>query len=163
MSDYRRNYINGGTWFFTVNLRNRRSHLLIKQIAALRNAIWMVKRNKPFQIDAWVVLPEHMHCIWTLPEDEYDFSARWRAIKKTFSKSLALRQVWQPRFWEHTIRDQNDYQRHVDYIYINPVKHGWVTQVKNWPYSTFHRDVKRGLYPQEWASSMASLQAGERV
>lgn len=163
MSDYRRNYINGGTWFFTVNLRNRRSHLLTTQITALRDAIWAVKRNKPFYINAWVVLPEHMHCIWTLPDNEYDFSCRWREIKKRFSKTLRLNQVWQPRFWEHTLRDERDYHHHIDYIYLNPIKHGWVKQVSEWPFSSFHRDVRLGLYPENWAGEVTDLCAGERA
>ncbi|WP_436858206.1 REP-associated tyrosine transposase [Citrobacter tructae] len=163
MSDYRRNYCKGGTWFFTVNLHNRKSHLLTIHIAALRSAIAVVRREKPFDINAWVVLPEHMHSVWTLPADEYDFSSHWREIKKHFSKSLGLQKIWQPRFWEHTIRDHNDYQRHVEYIYINPVKHGWVKQVKDWPFSTFHRDVKNGVYPQDWAGEISELNTGERL
>ena len=147
MSEYRRYYIKGGTWFFTVNLRNRRSHLLTAQFQTLRNAIIKVKRARPFEINAWVVLPEHMHCIWTLPESDDDFSSRWREIKKQFTHACGLKNIWQPRFWEHTIRNTKDYRHHVDYIYINPVKHGWVKQVSDWPFSTFHRDVARGYIP----------------
>ena len=161
MSNYRRHYISGGTWFFTVNLQDRRSHLLTSNINQLRCAISAVKKVMPFQIDAWVVLPEHMHCIWTLPDSDADFSSRWREIKKHFTRSLSARHIWQPRFWEHTIRDVRDYCRHVDYIYINPVKHGWVQQVKSWPFSTFHRDVKSGLYPENWAGEMMDLRTGE--
>ncbi|AVE57288.1 transposase [Citrobacter sp. CK184] len=162
MSNYRRYYINGGTWFFTVNLQDRKSGLLTSHIHALRHAIASVKQRKPFHINAWVVLPEHMHCVWTLPENEHDFSSRWREIKKHFSKSLGLRQVWQPRFWEHTIRDEYDYRQHVDYSYINPVKHAWVKQVKDWPFSTFHRDVRHGIYPADWAGEITGLNVGER-
>lgn len=103
MSNYRRYYINGGTWFFTVNLKNRKSDLLVRQIAELRSAIRRVKNTKPFQIDAFVVLPEHLHCIWTLPENDCDFSSRWRELKKLFTKSIMRHDVWQPRFWEHAI------------------------------------------------------------
>ncbi|MDO8236382.1 transposase [Citrobacter werkmanii] len=163
MSTYRRNYINGGTWFFTVNLQDRRSQLLTANIHALRCAIAAVKTARPFRINAWVVLPEHMHCIWTLPENDADFSSRWREIKKHFTRSLSSRHIWQPRFWEHTLRDEHDYRQHVDYIYINPVKHGWVKQVQTWPFSTFHRDVRRGLFPQNWAGEIMDFNAGERA
>ncbi|SEL39837.1 putative transposase [Kosakonia sacchari] len=162
MSDYRRYYVPGGTWFFTVNLRDRRSHLLTRHIEQLRLATISVKRRRPFHINAWVILPEHMHCIWTLPENDWDFSARWRELKKTFSKSLQMSSIWQPRFWEHMIRDEVDYRNHIDYVYINPLKHGWVRQVAQWPFSTFHRDVREGLYPYDWAGDVEDLDAGER-
>ncbi len=162
MSNYRRYYLNGGTWFFTVNLKKRKSDLLVRQIAELRSAVRRVKNTKPFQIDAFVVLPEHLHCIWTLPENDCDFSSRWRELKTLFTKSIKCQEVWQPRFWEHTIRDEEDYCRHVDYIYINPVKHGWVRRVQDWPFSTFHRDVRDGTYPIDWAGDMNELEAGER-
>ncbi len=103
-----------------------------------------------------------MHCIWTLPDGDSDFSARWRDIKKTFSRSIDMRYIWQPRFWEHTIRNEEDYRRHVDYIYINPLKHGYVGKVSDWPYSTFHRDVAEGLYPVDWAGEIEDFAAGER-
>ncbi|HCQ8037603.1 REP-associated tyrosine transposase [Klebsiella quasipneumoniae] len=162
MSDYRRSYIPGGCWFFTVNLQNRHSDLLTQHIAHLRTATALVKSKKPFLINAWVVLPEHMHCIWTLPEGDTDYSGRWRDIKKTFTRALAQRHIWQPRFWEHAIRNEEDYRRHMDYVYINPVKHGYVRRVQNWPYSTFHRDVRRGWYPPEWAGEVSDFDAGER-
>ena len=161
MSNYRRNYVTGGTWFFTVNLRNRQSALLVEQISNLRDAVAQVKRRKPFFIDAWVVLPEHMHCIWTLPVNGCDFSGRWRDIKKIFSRNSGLKGVWQPHFWEHTIRDDEDYRRHRDYIYINPVKHGWVRQVKDWPFSSFHRDVRSGIFPLDWGGEVTEMVAGE--
>ncbi|MGU3525367.1 REP-associated tyrosine transposase [Enterobacteriaceae bacterium C23F] len=163
MSNYRRNYIKGGTWFFTVNLRDRQRSLLTDQIVYLKNAIAEAKRQKPFHINAWVILPEHMHCIWTLPVDDCDFSGRWRDIKKRFSRDIGSGDIWQPRFWEHTIRNEEDYCRHVDYCYINPVKHGWVKRVKDWPFSTFHHDVRGGLYPQDWAGEVSEFLAGERV
>ena len=161
MSNYRRNYLPGGTWFFTVNLQNRQSDLLTRHIDHLRVAIQTVKRTKPFTINAWVVLPEHMHCIWTLPENDDDFLGRWREIKKSFTRTIEMRHVWQPRFWEHTIRNEEDYRRHMDYVYINPVKHGHVTRVADWPFSTFHRDVRSGLYPEDWAGQTEDLVAGE--
>ena len=163
MSNYRRNYINGGTWFFTVNLRNRKSDLLIRQIEIFRAAVAQVKRCKPFNINAWVVLPEHMHCVWTLPSNDDDFSGRWRDIKKRFTRDVETKSIWQPHFWEHTIRNEEDYRRHVEYIYLNPVKHGWVTRVQDWPFSTFHRDVRLGLYPLDWAGDYAEFSAGERI
>ena len=150
-------------FYSTVNLRNRRSQLLTTQYQMLRNAIIKVKRDRPFEINAWVVLPEHMHCIWTLPEGDDDFSSRWREIKKQFTHACGLKNIWQPRFWEHTIRNTKDYRHHVDYIYINPVKHGWVKQVSDWPFSTFHRDVARGLYPIDWAGDVTDINAGERI
>ena len=129
-----------------------------------------VKKKKPFHIDAWVVLPEHTHCIWTLPENDDDYSARWREIKKAFSKSIPPleyrskirikrheRAIWQRRFWEHTIRDELDYQRHMDYIHFNPVKHRLVEAVIDWPYSTFHYWVKKGLYAPNWGGQNIDL------
>ena len=162
MPNYRRYYINGGTWFFTVNLKNRQSDLMVSRIADLRAAVSAVKNTKPFNIDAWVVLPEHIHCIWTLPEDDCDFSSRWREIKMRFTKSLPRQAVWQSRFWEHMIRSEDDYRRHVDYIYSNPVKHGWVQRVQDWPFSTFHRDVRAGMYPGDWAWDTSEYMVGER-
>jgi len=159
MSNYRRNYISGGTYFFTVNILERKKSLLIDHIDELRSAIRVTKKNKPFHIDAWVILPDHMHCIWTLPKNDSDYSSRWREIKKTFSKSLPKierrsktrlknkeRGIWQRRFWEHTIRDELDYQRHMDYLHFNPVKHGLVDAVHKWQYSTFHHLVEQGVY-----------------
>ncbi|MGG7796949.1 transposase [Klebsiella aerogenes] len=162
MSNYRRSYIPGGCWFFTVNLQNRHSDLLTRHIDHLRAAIACAKRKRPFQINSWVVLPEHMHCIWTLPEGDSDYSGRWREIKKSFTRALAQNQIWQPRFWEHAIRNDEDYRRHMDYVYINPVKHRLVGYVRDWPYSTFHRDVRKGLYPEDWAGDTVEIDAGER-
>jgi putative transposase len=166
MPDYRRNRVPGGTFFFTVNLANRRSDLLVREIDALRSATRRVKMERPFHIDAWVILPEHMHCIWTLPEGDTDYSGRWRAIKTWFSKALpnvelttpeALardgRKVWQKRFWEHTIRDERDYGAHMDYVHFNPVKHGLVPNAAAWPYSTFRKCVALGLYDSAWAAA----------
>ena len=163
MSNYRRNRVVGGTYFFTVNLLERKKTLLVDHIDELRNAISKVRKQKPFHIDAWVILPEHMHCIWTLPKGDDDYSSRWRAIKTTFSKSLPKtehlsktkvnrneRGIWQHRFWEHTIRDDRDYQTHMDYLHFNPVKHGLVNNVREWEYSTFHHLVKKGIYPENW-------------
>lgn len=164
MSNYRRMRIAGGCWFFTVNLYDRHSDLLIRHIAELRLAVRKVKQRHPFEINAWVILPDHMHCIWTLPSNDCDFSLRWQEIKKTFTASLSCKKktVWQKRFWEHCIRDERDYEAHMNYVYINPLKHGLVNKVSDWPYSSFHRDVKRGLYTIDWAGGVEDMDAGER-
>ena len=130
MPDYRRNRVPGGTLFFTVNLLDRRSDLLVTQIDALRDAVRRVRARAPFHIDAWVVLPGHMHCLWTLPEGDSDFPGRWRAIKKGFAKSIRIgeprspvmtsrgeRGIWQRRYWEHTMRDDRDFAAHMDYTH----------------------------------------------
>ena len=177
MPDYRRYRISGGTYFFTVNLLERYPNdLLIRHIDVLRQAVKETRKRWPFHIDSWVVLPDHLHCIWTLPEGDDDNSNRWRVIKQTFSKALPMierrsvvrvargeRGIWQRRFWEHMIVDDADYAAHVDYYHINPLKHGLVKQVADWPYSTFHRDVASGLYSIDWATSIPLLDVeGER-
>jgi len=132
MSNCRRNRVPGGTYFFTVNLLDRQSGLLVSHIGELRAAVRQTKRLHPFHIDAWVVLPNHLHCVWTLPENDADYSRRWQAIKKSFSKSIPLTAqrtkvqtqrnewgIWQRRFWEYTITDDRDYAAHIDYIHFN--------------------------------------------
>jgi putative transposase len=177
MPNYRRNRVPGGTFFFTVNLRDRASDLLVTRIDALRNAVRQTRSLAPFHIDAWVVLPNHMHCLWTLPEGDSDFPKRWHAIKAAFSKSLPLdgtptpnmarrgyRGIWQRGYWEHTIRDDRDYAAHIDYTHFNPVKHGFVTTPADWPFSSFHRRVSDGMYPAGWgraAAVNAPRQTGE--
>lgn len=163
MPNYIRHKQNGGTWFFTINLLDRKSDLLTRQINRFRAAITKVKRKRPFRIDAMVTLPDHLHCVWTLPENDSDYSQRISLIKAHFSRSIEgaevrsasrekrrERGIWQRRFWEHYIRDESDYQRHVAYCYLNPVKHGLVRKVRDWPHSTFHRDVRAGLLPPDW-------------
>jgi putative transposase len=163
MPDYRRNRVPGGTYFFTVNLLDRNSRLLVDRIDLLRDAVRTVRTHAPFHIDAWVVLPDHMHCVWTLPADDDDFSGRWRQVKTLFATAMppterrsairvrnGERGIWQRRFWEHTIRDDRDYANHLDYVHFNPVKHGLVEHVADWPFSSFHRCVARGLYPAAW-------------
>ena len=170
MPDYRRNRVPGGTYFFTVNLLDRRSDYLVGHIDALREAVRQVRAGAPFHIDAWVVLPDHMHCLWTLPEGDADFPGRWRAIKKAVSKSLPAaearspvmtrrgeRVIWQKRYWEHTIRDDRDYAAHMDYTHFNPVKHGLVDHPAKWAFSSFRRCVADGLYPESWAGSGGDL------
>ena len=166
MPRYRRNYVAGGTYFFTVNILQRHQSLLTDHVDRLRESVRKVKCKRPFEIDAWVVLPNHIHAMWTLPEDDSDYSSRWREIKKAFTKQLPKeeglsatrlkngeRGIWQRRFWEHTINSELDYQNHINYIYLNPLKHGLVNQVKDWPYSSFHRDVARGLYEIDWCGT----------
>lgn len=175
MSNYRRYRVPGGTYFFTVNLLERDKSLLVDHIDNLRLAIRKVKQKRPFHIDAWVVLPDHMHCIWTLPANDADYPGRWREIKKTFSKAIPRteyrsqrrqnrneRGIWQHRYWEHAIRDEDDYQRHMDYLHYNPVKHGLVNSVRDWPFSTFQHWVNQGIYAEDWGED-ADLLAGERV
>jgi putative transposase len=168
MSRYRRSLLAGGTYFFTVVMYRRQSILCDEILrTALRAAIESVRINRPFTIDAWVLLPDHLHCIWTLPEMDTDFSTRWMMIKRKVSLACSAHYrradwitsskqkhrestIWQRRFWEHQIRDETDYAHHLDYLHYNPVKHGLVSQVKNWPYSSFHRHVERGIYDEEW-------------
>ncbi|SHG88798.1 REP-associated tyrosine transposase [Bradyrhizobium erythrophlei] len=173
MTDYRRNFLVGGSFFFTVNLADRHLQLLTEHVDNLRTAFREIRRRHPFTIDAMVVLPDHLHAVWTLPEGDADFATRWRLIKSTFSRQIANgerisesraakgeRGIWQRRYWEHTIRDEEDFTRHTDYIHINPVKHELVTRVKDWPYSSFHRMVKIGTYPTDWAGD-ASHDGGD--
>jgi len=175
MSKYRRNRVPGGTYFFTVNLLDRSSRLLTENIDTFREAVRRVRARKPFHIDAWSVLPDHTHCVSTLPSGDTDYSARWKAIKIAFAKTLPKterlsavrlrkgeRGIWQRRFWEHTIRDECDYAAHVDYVHINPLKHGLVQSVADWPYSTFQRYVEAGIYPSDWAGTADLPLVGER-
>ncbi len=140
MTNYRRNFLAGGSFFFTVNLAERRLRLLTEHIDGLRTAFRETRRRHPFTLDAMVVLPDHLHTVWTLPEGDADFATRWRLIKSAFSRNLAT---------------ENDFARHIDYIHINPVKHGLVARVSDWPYSSFHRMVKLGVYPEDWAGDVA--------
>jgi putative transposase len=177
MTAYRRNSIPGGSFFFTVNLADRQLRLLTENVEALRSAFRETRQRHPFTIDAMVVLPDHLHAVWTMPEGDRDFATRWRLIKSTFSRSLAAgepvsasraakreRGIWQRRYWEHTIRDENDLVRHIDYVHINPLKHGFVERVRDWPYSSLHRMVQLGIYPEDWGGNVAKLSGdfGER-
>ena len=167
MPNYRRAFVPGGCWFFTVNLLERRKSLLVDRVDALREAVAATRKTYPFVIDAVVVLPDHIHAVWTLPPGDADFSTRWRLIKARFAKmqpkterlsktreARSERGIWQRRFWEHLVRDEADYARHVEYCYINPVKHGLVPRVRDWPHSSFHRDVRAGIFPEDWASDV---------
>ncbi len=166
MTEYRRLHTPGATWFFTVNLLQRHgTSLLVDRFDDLRQAIRHVKARWPFRMDAMVVLPEHLHAIWTLPPDDKDFGVRWGLIKSRFSRAIPTgewvrdsrisrgeRGIWQRRFWEHQIRDEADLAAHLDYIHYNPVKHGLVARVRDWPHSTFHRYVEQGWYGIDWGS-----------
>jgi putative transposase len=181
MSRYRRATTAGATYFFTV-VAYRRQTIFCDEVFrnALRAAITAVRVTHPFVIDAWVLLPDHLHCVWTLPDGDADFTTRWKLIKRAVS--VACREdyrsaelmtaskikhrestIWQRRFWEHQIRDDLDLQRHADYIHFNPVKHGHVKRAVDWPHSTFHRNVQQGIYLPEWPGSSddVKLDAGE--
>lgn len=176
MSNYRRANTQGACYFFTVVTFRRQPILCDEAVrVALREAINSVREKKPFTIDAWVLLPDHLHCIWTLPEGDADFSSRWGLIKRQVSiqcrehyrradwLNVSKRKhrestLWQRRFWEHQIRDESDFNRHVDYLHYNPVKHGYCQQVGDWPYSTFHRFVAEGVYPFNWAGVADKLE-----
>jgi len=164
MVHYRRSRVSGGTFFFTVALRDRRADRLVRYVDALRDAVKHEQARRPFAIDAMVLLPDHLHAVWTLPAGDADFSGRWRAIKSGFVRRLRAHgvviaanargehAVWQRRFWEHQIRDEDDLARHVDYIHINPVKRRLVERVADWRWSTFHRYVRLGILPADWAA-----------
>jgi REP-associated tyrosine transposase len=177
MTNYRRNFVSGASYFFTVNLADRRLRLLVEHVELLRSAFRYARTRHPFTIEAIVVLPEHLHAIWTLPSGDADFALRWRQIKSVFSHGLPRselisisrlekgeRGIWQRRYWEHTLRDEVDFARHMDYIHFNPVKHGHVTRVRDWRYSSFHRMVRLGIYPEDWAgdSKIDASHFGER-
>jgi len=169
MPEYRRAKIPGGTYFFTVKTFQRKPILTQEPYRlALRQAISEVRDLLPFENIAWTLLPDHLHTVWKFPEGDANFSLRWSLIKQRVTRQCAdetgsasitrSRQerregtIWQRRFWEHVIRDDVDLERHIDYIHYNPVKHGYVPRVIDWPYSTFHRYVRLGVYPADWAS-----------
>src|SRR5436190_17176110 len=140
MTNYRRNFLAGGSFFFTLNLSDRRHRLLTQHVALLRRAFRKIRRTHAFAVEAIVVLPDHLHTIWTLPQGDAYFPLRWRLIKSEFSRHLPWllrretisasraskneRGIWQRRYWEHTLRNEADFARHADYIHYNPVKHG---------------------------------------
>lgn len=172
---YRRDNTPGATWFFTVNLADRQSRLLIEHVDLLRASFAGVMQRHPWKINAIVILPEHLHAICTLPPGDADFALRWRQIKSGFSRQLAYgesisasrrgkgeRGIWQRRYWEHRIRDEEDFARHVDYIHHNPRKHGYVERVIDWPWSSFHRYVAAGLLAADWAGGTDEWPGGER-
>ena len=170
MPNYRRSYLKGGTYFFTVATYRR--HPIFKKESAvelLMACFKLVSAEYPFRVDAMVILPDHLHCIWTLPDSDFDFSVRWKRLKACFSRNYACSRkadvsesmhkkrekgIWQRRFWEHCIRDQEDFNRHCDYIHYNPVKHELVNLPMEWKYSSFKRFVRNGLYPEAWGQTV---------
>ena len=170
MSHYRRIDCKGATWFFTVVTYQRRTFLCDERVRkALRAAVRKVQSRYPFKIDAWVLLPDHFHCIWTLPYLDSNFSLRIRLLKRYLTQvcSCFLHQdklstpsrrrrkestIWQRRYWEHHIRNEKDFGHHMDYIHYNPVKHGLCQSPLDWPFSTIHRLTEQGVYPEGWAS-----------
>lgn len=167
MSGYRRAWRAGGTWFFTVALAERGSRLLVARIDLLRRALRVERNRRPIRIEAAVVLPDHLHMIWTLPAGDSDFAVRWGCIKAGFSRALppgerrspsrrarGERGIWQRRYWEHLIRDRRDFAAHANYIHFNPVKHGLVRRVRDWPHSSFHAWVRQGLLPPDWGGDV---------
>ncbi len=178
MPNYRRANIDGGTYFFTVNTLSRQTFLLDDDVrAALREGIALVRLSHPFAVNAWVLLPDHLHCIWTLPPNDRDFSTRWRVIKRTVTQRCGARlnrldlmtarrmlrkqsSLWQYRYWEHLIRNDRDYRHHVDYIHWNPVKHGYVKRAGDRPYSTFQRHVAEGIYLPDWGIDHSIIDEG---
>ena len=158
---YRRAFVPGGTYFFTVVTAQRRPIFSDERtVGLLRLAFLHVKAKRPFTVDAMVVLPDHLHCLWTLPSGDCDYPIRWRLIKTWVTKCCSSvcngqteRSIWQPRYWEHAIRDETDYRQHVEYIHYNPVKHGYVRRPSEWPYSSFVRFVKKNIYSEDWGST----------
>jgi putative transposase len=163
MSRYLRVKLDGGVFFFTVAIEDRPDSLLVRNVDRLRRIYASVQRRYPFETVAICILPDHLHALWVLPLGDTNYPMRWSVIKAGFSRGLyepapcssskrirRERGLWQRRYWEHAIRDEADLERHVDYIHFNPVKHGHVLQVRDWPYSSFHRYVARGLLPADW-------------
>jgi putative transposase len=159
MPNYRR-YYSGTTWFFTVVTLNR--HPIFDSEAArscLQKAIEDCRKHYPFVIEASVRLPDHLHCIWSLNQTDPDYSRRWSIIKRLFTQAFRKqtcdkRSFWQKRFWEHRIRNEQDYANHLNYIHFNPVKHGYVFSPADWPWTTFHEYVKRGIYQADWGAGI---------
>ena len=172
MPRYRREHVPGGTFFFTVNLLERRRRLLVDHVDDLRASFRSAWHAQPFEVIAIVILPDHLHCLWRLPEGDGDTAGRWARIKSGFCRRLAPveyrsavriarreRGVWQRRYWEHPVRDEADLRHHVDYIHMNPVKHGHAAAVRDWPYSSFHRFVRLGWLPPDWAGERPTMPA----
>ncbi|ODA36481.1 REP-associated tyrosine transposase [Planctopirus hydrillae] len=173
MPNYRRFFVPGGTYFFTVVTHQRRPlfHIDVNRVL-LGDVIRECQKEWPFEMKAIVLLPDHLHAIWTLPVGDQNYSGRWSVIKKNFTTQFLAnggsdgsvsfgkqrehrRGVWQRRFWEHTIQNEDDFQTHFDYIHFNPVRHQLVSCPKQWEPSSFRRWVKAGVYPVDWACGTA--------
>ena len=177
MVRYRRNFVPGGTFFFTLTLADRRSSALVDHVGLLRTAFRSARERKPFAVDALVILPDHLHAILTLPSGDSDFSGRWKAIKAKFTRSIIASGgdiprdrrgeylLWQKRFWEHTIRDDQDFERCANYVHFNPVKHSLVSMPGEWPFSSLHRYVRAGILPRNWGGEDPpdAMNFGERA
>ena len=179
MTAYRRARVRGATYFFTVCLADRRATTLVENVGLLRAAYLRTQAERPFISVAAVILPDHLHAIWTLPARDADFSTRWGAIKSRFSRQLGrlggspVRRspskiakkdagIWQRRFWEHVIRDERDLAVHMRYCWGNPVRHGLVARAADWPHSSIHRDIRAGRVDAEWADVVTADGFGER-
>ncbi len=172
MSDYRRYFVAGGTYFFTVVTERRRPLFADARARRLLGSVFRRGLHRsPMRVLAIVLLPDHLHCLWALPPGDSDYSGRWRWLKGEFTRQWLTiggkeqphdtptrqrrRGVWQRRFWEHTIRDEADLERHANYIHYNPVKHGLVASPHEWPWSSFHRWVRAGHYTLDWGRTSA--------
>lgn len=171
MSKYIRSYTQGAFYFFTLVSYNRRKIFCNEDfLQAFKNSIRQIQHQYPFEIIAWMQLPDHLHCIWKMPENDADYSMRWSQIKRLTTQACPQYQlsidelshskvkryekgIWQRRFFEHQIRDEADFVKHMDYLHYNPVKHGLVETVSDWPYSSFHRYVNQGYYAEDWGDS----------
>ncbi|WP_368565141.1 transposase [Pseudoxanthomonas sp. UTMC 1351] len=166
MVGYRRNRIAGATYFFTVTLRDRRSDLLVREVDALRDAWRAAARRVPHTVIAAAVLPDHLHAVIRMDDGTANYPRLWQDIKKGFTRRTSepgSPSAWQSRYWERTVRDEEELQALVDYVHINPLKHGLVEAVAEWPYSTFHRYVRNGWLLLDWAGSPGSTgKFGER-
>jgi putative transposase len=171
MPNYRRAQAEGSIYFFTVVLADRGSTLLVDEIDRLRRAYRAARQRRPFRTIAICVLPDHLHALWALPDGDADFSTRWNLIKTGFSRGISAgfamsaskmgkreKGIWQRRYWEHLIRDDADLERHLDYIHFNPVKHGHVARVIDWPHSSFHHYVAKGSLPADWGGDAKDFQ-----
>ena len=168
---YRRNRVEGGSYFFTVVTHQRHETFISSDTVELFNeSVRQVQASRPFTIHAQVILRDHLHTIWTLPDHDAEYSQRWSLIKEKFTRAYIKKHgaparphglrtekreqpIWQRRFWEHTIRGQDDFIKHADYIHLNPVHHGYVSAPRDWPHSTFTEWVERGIYPSDWGSN----------
>lgn len=174
MPSYRRIRIPGATYYFTLALADRGSSLLTDRVDVLRAAYRATVREHPVITNAVVILPDHLHAVWTLPPGDADYSTRWRKIKARFSRKVGQspprspskhakreRGIWQRRFWEHTIRDDADFAMHVQYCWGNPVKHGLVAQAAAWPLSSIHREIRSGRLDPDWSAPLPDGAFGE--